>query len=65
MALLIGPVVLFAIMDSQPAVTKAQLLAAKRTGTRNWQVETGAGAMKMLPFTEIQDEEYSTYLRTA
>ena len=64
-ALLIGPVVLFAITGSQPAVTKAQLLAAKRTGTRSWQVETGAGAMKMLPFTEIQDEEYSTYLRTA
>ncbi|HLZ43056.1 MAG TPA: beta-L-arabinofuranosidase domain-containing protein [Candidatus Sulfotelmatobacter sp.] len=64
-ALLIGPVVLFAIMDSQPAVTKAQLLAAKRTGTRSWRVETGAGAIKMLPFTEIQDEEYSTYLRTA
>lgn len=64
-ALLIGPVVLFAMMDSQPAVTKAQLLTAKRTGTRSWQVETGAGTIKMLPFTEIEDEEYSTYLRTA
>ena len=64
-ALLVGPVVLFAITGSQPAVTKAQLLAAKRTGTRSWQVETNAGAMKTLPFTEIQDEEYSTYLRTA
>ena len=63
-ALLAGPVVLFAITDSQPAVTKAQLLSAKRIGTRSWQVETGAGAMKMLPFTEIQEEEYSTYLRT-
>lgn len=64
-ALLAGPVVLFAITDSQPAVTKAQLLAAKKTGTRTWLVETNAGGMKMLPFTEIQDEEYSTYLRTA
>jgi DUF1680 family protein len=64
-ALLAGPVVLFAITDAQPAVTKAQLLAVKKTGTRSWQVETGAGAMKMLPFTEIQYEEYSTYLRTA
>ena len=64
-ALLAGPVVLLAITDSQPAVTKAQLLAAKRTGARSWQVDTGGGAMKMLPFTEIQDEEYSTYLRTA
>jgi len=64
-ALLAGPVVLLAITDSQPAVTKAQLLAAKRTGARSWQVDTGGGAMKMLPFTEIQDEQYSTYLRTA
>jgi hypothetical protein len=46
-------------------VTRAQLLAAKKTGTRIWQVETGAGPMTMLPFTEIQGEEYSTYLRTA
>jgi DUF1680 family protein len=64
-ALLIGPIVLFATTDSQTAATKAQLLAAKRIGSRSWQVETGAGAMKMLPFTEIQGEEYSTYLRTA
>ena len=64
-ALLIGPIVLFALTDLQLAATKAQLLAAKRTGIRNWQVETGAGAMKMLPFTEIQEEQYSTYLRIA
>ena len=62
-ALLIGPVVLFAITGSQPPVTKTQLLAAKRTGSRSWEVETSGGAMKMLPFTEIQDEEYTTYVR--
>jgi DUF1680 family protein len=61
--LLVGPVVLFAITDGEPKVTRAQLLAAKKTGAQSWQVETAGGAMKMLPFTEIGDEAYSTYLR--
>ncbi|HKH98568.1 MAG TPA: beta-L-arabinofuranosidase domain-containing protein [Candidatus Sulfotelmatobacter sp.] len=62
-ALLVGPVVLFAITDAEPKVTRAQLLAAKKTGAQSWQVETGSGAMKMLPFTAIGEEGYSTYLR--
>jgi hypothetical protein len=62
-ALLVGPVVLFAITDSQPPVTRAQLLAAKRTGKQVWEVQTSSGAMRMVPFTSIQDEGYSTYLR--
>jgi hypothetical protein len=61
--LLVGPVVLFATTDGEPKVTRAQLLAAKKTGAQSWQVETAGGAMKMLPFTEIGDEAYSTYLR--
>jgi DUF1680 family protein len=63
-ALLIGPVVLFALTGSQRPATKTQLLAARRTGSRSWEVETSSGAMKMLPFTEIQGEEYTTYVRT-
>jgi len=62
-ALLVGPVVLFALTDSQPAVTRGQLLAAKKSGPQNWQVETASGAMKMVPFTGIEDQEYTTYLR--
>jgi DUF1680 family protein len=64
-ALLVGPVVLFAVTDAQPAVTRAQLLAARKNGTQSWQVETADGAMKMLPFTAISDEQYSTYLRVS
>jgi DUF1680 family protein len=62
-ALLVGPVVLFAINDTEPKVTRAQLLAAKKTGEQSWQVETASGMMKMMPFTAIGEEEYSTYLR--
>jgi DUF1680 family protein len=62
-ALLVGPVVLFGITDSQPAVMREKLLAAKKTGAQTWQVETAGGTVTMLPFTGIAEEQYSTYLR--
>jgi DUF1680 family protein len=62
-ALVTGPLVLFAITDSQPSVTRAQLLAAKKSGAQSWQVETASGTLKMLPWTEIEDKGYTTYLR--
>jgi DUF1680 family protein len=62
-ALLTGPLVLFAVTDAEPKVTRAQLLAAKRTGKQNWLVETASRPMKMLPFTGISEEAYSTYVR--
>jgi DUF1680 family protein len=64
-ALMNGPVVLFAITNAPPVVTRNQLLAAKRTGAQRWQVETSRGPMTMLPFTEIGDEGYSTYLKVS
>ena len=64
-ALLVGPLVLFAITDSQPSITGAQLLAAKNIGTQTWQIETAGGPLKMLPFTAVTDEQYSAYLRIA
>lgn len=62
-ALLSGPLVLFAIGDSQAQVTRAQLLAARKTGTQSWQAETAGGAITMLPWTSIDDQPYTTYLR--
>ncbi len=61
-ALLCGPLVLFAITDAPPVVAARQLLAAKKAGEQSWQVETASGAMSMLPFTAIADQQYSTYL---
>lgn len=61
-ALLCGPLVLFAISDTPPAVTAQQLLAAKKNGLQSWQVETAQGPMSMLPFTAIADQQYSTYM---
>jgi DUF1680 family protein len=62
-ALLFGPLVLFAITDSQPSPTRSEFLAAKRLDRRSWQVNTASGPLKFLPFTDIRDEQYSTYLR--
>ena len=38
------------------------LLAAKRTAQQTWEIQTGSGAVKMVPFTAIAEEQYSTYL---
>ncbi len=62
-ALLFGPLVLFATAESVPAVSRAQLLAAKRTGAKSWRVESSGGGVKMVPWVEIGDEGYTTYLR--
>lgn len=61
-ALLCGPLVLFAIADAPPSVTARQLLSAKKTGAREWKIETAGGSTSMLPFTVIADQPYSTYL---
>jgi hypothetical protein len=64
-ALLRGPLVLFAIRKSAEIVTRQQLLDAKDAGANKWQVATAGGPMMMLPFTAIEDEEYSTYLKVS
>jgi hypothetical protein len=61
-ALLSGPLVLFAIAQTAPTVTTRQLLTAKKMGPQDWQVETASGPLKMMPFTAISQERYSTYL---
>jgi hypothetical protein len=49
--------------EGEPTVTSARLLAAKKTGPQAWEVATQTGVLKMLPFTAIGEEQYSTYLR--
>jgi DUF1680 family protein len=61
-ALLNGPLVLFAIENSTSPITRSQLLAATKIGKKEWSAETSNGKLKLLPFTEVSDETYSTYL---
>ncbi len=62
-ALLCGPLVLFPVTSNATAVTREQLLSAKKTGGEAWQAEASSSPLKLLPFTTISDEQYSTYLR--
>jgi uncharacterized protein len=62
-ALMAGPLVLFGITDSQPQVTRAQLLAVKKMASNVWHVPLDNGVMKLMPFTAIEDQAYTTYLR--
>lgn len=62
-ALLRGPLVLFATTQSAPVISRAQLLAPVSAGAGRWQVATSEGAITLLPFTAIEDEQYSTYLQ--
>ena len=62
-ALLSGPLVLFAVNDSAPKITRGQLLAAKKIAPASWQAKTASGSLTLLPFTSIDAERYSTYLK--
>ncbi len=68
-ALMRGPMVLMAVKAAEgsalPAVTREQLLGAKRVGGRQWQVEAAAGPVNLAPFISIGDRPYTTYLRVS
>lgn len=62
-ALLHGPVTLFAVGDLTAPVTKAQLLAAERASknSTDWKVATAREPLTMRPFGAIGDEHYRLY----
>jgi DUF1680 family protein len=64
-ALVRGPLVLFAISENPPTVTSKQLLSARRVGQQTWQAEIGGNTLKFVPYTAIGEEQYSTYLMTS
>jgi DUF1680 family protein len=64
-ALLQGPLVLFAVADSQPSFDKNALLQAKATNNANgdWIAQSADGSsISMRPFMNIDKESYSTYV---
>jgi hypothetical protein len=55
--------VLFALTETDPSITAAQLLGAKPLpGQSAWQASTAGGPIRLVPFTEINEERYATYL---
>jgi DUF1680 family protein len=63
-AVVYGPLVLFAVADDTPKVTRSQLLAAKRLSPHGmqWHADTVNGPLRLMPFCEIKDELYFTYM---
>jgi len=62
-ALVRGPLVLFALTRKNPAITATQLLEAQQLpGQPVWQASTASGPIRLVPFTEVGDEQYATYL---
>jgi len=58
-ALVRGPLVLFAIGEDAPKMARHQLLSAVKVPQQNaWK----AGVLMLRPFSEIGDEHYNTYL---
>jgi hypothetical protein len=62
-ALLHGPVALFAVEPGTKALTKAQLMAAQRTGSESgdWEVAADTGKVRLKPFAAITSEHYRLY----
>jgi DUF1680 family protein len=64
-ALIKGPLVLFAISDAQPSFEKRALLAARETGNSSgdWTALSIDGkSISLRPFMSINEETYSTYV---
>ncbi len=64
-ALLYGPLVLFPVSPRPNSIARQKLLSASRVGAKAWRLQTSGGPVRFLPFTEITNESYSTYLETS
>ncbi len=68
-ALLRGPVVLMAVKEREdsplPGITREQLLGASRISERQWQANSGSGPVRLMPFTSVGDQPYTTYLQVS
>ena len=66
-ALLRGPLVLMAVKrqgdDATPALTRAQLLSARRVSERQWESTAASGPVKWLPYTALGEQPYTTYVK--
>ncbi len=65
-SLLHGPLVLFALREATEtgplSLRHDELLNAERTGPAEWTVYTPTGLRKFVPFTEVGDRSYTTYI---
>ena len=67
MAVVHGPLALFALGQLSASVSKSELLGIRQVarGSTDWQAKTEGGPLTMRPFAAIQDEHYRLYLDVA
>jgi hypothetical protein len=65
-ALLHGPVTLFAIEPGSKTMTQKQMLQAQKVAatSSDWQVQTDQGVVVMKSYPQITHEEYRLYQET-
>jgi DUF1680 family protein len=66
-ALMRGPIALFAIGTTFPDVTRDELLAAavSTKSSNDWDIPSKGGTMTMRPFAAIKDENYRLYQKVS
>jgi hypothetical protein len=66
-AVMRGPLVLFALKSLQtspmPSFDKNTLLNLQQISQQEWQVRSGTATYRLVPFTQVGSEPYTTYLR--
>ena len=64
-ALVRGPIALFAVAPTPTTITRKQLLAATKVAqsSHDWRTQTDAGVLTLRPFADIMSENYRLYLR--
>lgn len=60
---MMGSLVLFAKTEPQPVLTRERVLGARRSAGEDWVIDTYQEPLSLVPFTEIGDAAYSTYLK--
>jgi hypothetical protein len=62
-ALMCGPLQLFALTDGQrPRPRRAELLAARQMGARRWETRVDGGRLLLLPYVAIDQDPYASVL---
>ena len=61
-ALMAGPLVLFAVGGQQAPITGAQAMSARQVAPKEWRIDTASSTLRLVPFPEVGETTYSTYL---
>src|ERR1700724_3211738 len=64
-ALLCGPLVLFAISAGSERPRRSELLATRQVAQRRWETSVASGSVTFLPYVAIDQEQYSTFVTLA